>query len=284
MKRLTVAAAALAAGMLTIVAQSKAESDRNMLGSAARTTAKTEKPAGKKEANAAAKTGVKTAAADADKREPRRSAGTRTPADTKIASLQAKHAGKGRVGVRLDKAAIDEQKTASVAPRIHPVLKAVARKAVKGLADIHPEAQVASTAIEGLAGVQSDTKLASAAAYTEIVARYASSYGVPATLAHAVISIESNYSPDKLGSAGEIGLMQIKPATAKLMGYSGSVSGLYDPEINIKYGMKYLGEANQLSGGDTCGTILRYNAGHGATTMNPISAAYCVKVKQLING
>jgi soluble lytic murein transglycosylase-like protein len=160
----------------------------------------------------------------------------------------------------------------------------VARKSVKGLADIHPEAQVASTAIHGLADVQSDTKVASAAAYTDIVARYASSYGVPATLAHAVISIESNYSPNKLGSAGEIGLMQIKPATAKLMGYSGSVSGLYDPETNIKYGMKYLGEANQLSGGDTCGTILRYNAGHGATTMNPISAAYCVKVKHLLNG
>ena len=276
MKRLTVAAAALAAGMLTIVAQSQAESDHNLLG-----TAKTEKTAGKK--GAAGKAEVKTAAADADRRKTIHNAGTKTPARTTIASLQAKHARKGRTKIRLDRSGIDEQKTASLAPRAHPVLKAVARKSVKGLADIHPEAQVASTAIRGLANVQSDTKVASAAAYTEIVARYASSYGVPATLAHAVISIESNYSPNKLGSAGEIGLMQIKPATAKLMGYSGSVSGLYDPETNIKYGMKYLGEANQLSGGDTCGTILRYNAGHGATTMNPISAAYCVKVKHLLN-
>lgn len=43
--------------------------------------------------------------------------------------------------------------------------------------------------------------------------------------------------------------------------------------------MKYLAMAQGLGGGTTCGTILKYNAGHGATRMNPISAAYCSKVK-----
>jgi soluble lytic murein transglycosylase-like protein len=267
MKRLTVAAAALAAGMLTIVAQSQAESDHNMLGPVAKPTARMEKAAGKNEVKAAGKTKLKTAALDGEKRKASRRGGTSQLAGTKTASLQTKHMTKGRAKIRLDKPVIDEQKTASVAPRVHPVLKAVARKAIKGLADVQP-----------------DTNVASAAAYTQIVARYASSYGVPASLAHAVISIESNYSPSKLGGAGEIGLMQIKPATARLMGYSGSASGLYDPETNIRYGMKYLGMAIELSGGDTCGTILRYNAGHGATRMNPVSAAYCVKVKHLING
>lgn len=116
--------------------------------------------------------------------------------------------------------------------------------------------------------------------YGKLVAQYAASYGVPVSLAHAVIQIESNYRADARGSAGEIGLMQIKPATARMMGYSGGSKGLFDPETNIKYGMKYLAKAHSLGGGTTCGTILKYNAGHAAKRMNPVSSAYCGKVKQ----
>ncbi|WP_159589192.1 lytic transglycosylase domain-containing protein [Chelativorans xinjiangense] len=121
-------------------------------------------------------------------------------------------------------------------------------------------------------------------AYHTIVSRYASEYGVPVALAHAVISVESNYRASARGRAGEIGLMQIKPSTARGMGYRGSVKALYDPETNIKYGMKYLAGAYTLGGGDTCGAILRYNAGHGAKRMNPVSSAYCAKVKRILGG
>lgn len=116
--------------------------------------------------------------------------------------------------------------------------------------------------------------------YSMIVSRYASAYGVPVNLAHAVISVESNYREDARGSAGEVGLMQIKPATARMLGYTGTAKGLFDPDTNIKFGMKYLAMAHDLGGGTTCGTILKYNAGHGAHRMNPISAAYCAKVKR----
>ncbi|WP_366514540.1 transglycosylase SLT domain-containing protein [Mesorhizobium sp.] len=115
--------------------------------------------------------------------------------------------------------------------------------------------------------------------YSTIIERHAASNGVPVSLAKAVIMIESSFQPNQVGSAGEIGLMQIKPSTARMMGYSGSIKGLYDPETNIKYGMKYLAMARNLGDGTTCGTILKYNAGHGAKRMNPISAAYCGKVK-----
>lgn len=117
-------------------------------------------------------------------------------------------------------------------------------------------------------------------AFTEIIGRYAAAYGVPADLARAVIQIESNYRPNARGSAGEVGLMQIKPATARMMGYKGSVKELFHPETNIKYGMKYLAKAHELGGGTTCGTILKYNAGHAARRMNPVSSAYCKKVKR----
>lgn len=116
--------------------------------------------------------------------------------------------------------------------------------------------------------------------YRPIIERYASLNGVPLPLAHAVITVESNYRPDSLGKAGEVGLMQIKPTTAKLMGYDGTTTGLFDPETNIKYGMKYLGKARKLGGGTTCGTILKYNAGHAAKRMNPVSQDYCDKVKR----
>lgn len=116
--------------------------------------------------------------------------------------------------------------------------------------------------------------------YDALIAKHAAQHGVPVALAKAVVRIESNFRPNARGSAGEIGLMQIKPATARGMGYSGSTKGLYDPETNIRYGMKYLAGAHRLGGGDVCGTILRYNAGHGAKRMNKISAAYCSKVKR----
>ena len=118
--------------------------------------------------------------------------------------------------------------------------------------------------------------------YTAIIERHAALNGVSIQLAHAVISVESNYRPDSRGKAGEVGLMQIKPATAKLMGYSGSVTELFDPETNIEFGMKYLGKAQKLGNGTTCGTILKYNAGHAAKRMNPISREYCQKVKRHI--
>jgi soluble lytic murein transglycosylase-like protein len=253
MKRLTVAAAAFAVGMLTIVAHSQAESARNSLrvdtAAANKTDTSTKAARGKEQAADVAKA----------------SRNAKEEKATKVASARAKRGKKGRVKIELARAGIDKMKTASV--RARPQLKAVARKAVKGLE---------SAAAEG--------KVASAAGYTTLVARYASTYGVPASLAHAVISVESNYRPNSRGSAGEIGLMQIKPATARTMGYSGSASGLFDPETNIKYGMKYLALAHQLSGGATCGTILKYNAGHGARRMNPVSAAYCSKVKALLPG
>ncbi len=163
---------------------------------------------------------------------------------------------RGVVSVKPD---IDDMKTASIPARKRPELVATARNQEKTVGKV----------------------VVSSGGYGDIIARYASTYGVPVSLAHAVIRVESNYRPGARGSAGEVGLMQIKPATARGMGYSGSLKGLYNPETNIKYGMKYLGMAHKLGGGATCATILKYNAGHGAKRMNPVSAAYCSKVKRL---
>lgn len=128
-----------------------------------------------------------------------------------------------------------------------------------------------------------EEKNASDTPYGAIISKYARQYGVPVSLAKAVVRIESNFNAKARGRAGEIGLMQIKPATARALGYSGSVKGLYDPDTNVRFGMKYLAAAHQLGGGETCGTVLRYNAGHGAKRMNPISRRYCGKVQALLD-
>lgn len=115
--------------------------------------------------------------------------------------------------------------------------------------------------------------------YSSIINHYASTYGVNSALAHAVVRHESNFQPHVRGRAGEIGLMQIKLSTARGLGYTGSAKGLYEPSTNVQYGMKYLAQAQKLGGGSVCGTILKYNAGHGAKRMNPTSAKYCSNVQ-----
>jgi soluble lytic murein transglycosylase-like protein len=46
--------------------------------------------------------------------------------------------------------------------------------------------------------------------------------------------------------------------------------------------MKYLAGAHELGGGKICGTILKYNAGHSAKRMNPVSKRYCNRVQAVI--
>ena len=132
--------------------------------------------------------------------------------------------------------------------------------------------------------IEEETRVSGYAAnpYGSLISSYAAQHGVPEGLAHAVVEVESNFRSDATGAAGEIGLMQLKLSTARMMGYDGSAKALYDPETNIKYGMKYLAKAHELGGGSTCGTILRYNAGHAATRMNPVSANYCNKVAAIL--
>lgn len=162
-----------------------------------------------------------------------------------------------------------------------PVLakKAASKRHVKRNRTRIDQAKTASIGRKSRAAAPKPAAAGDSGQYSTIIERHAASNGVPVSLAKAVIMIESRFQPNQVGRAGEIGLMQIKPSTARMMGYSGSIKGLHDPETNIKYGMKYLAMARNLGDGTTCGTILKYNAGHGAKRMNPISAAYCGKVK-----
>jgi soluble lytic murein transglycosylase-like protein len=117
--------------------------------------------------------------------------------------------------------------------------------------------------------------------YVNLAKRYAKLYGVPFSLVDAVMRVESRYQRAAY-NGGAVGLMQIKPRTARDIGYSGTVSGLYAPETNIKYGVKYLAGAFQRAEGDICGTIMRYQSGYYARRINGANLAYCAKVQSIM--
>ena len=112
-----------------------------------------------------------------------------------------------------------------------------------------------------------------------MVARHAAQNGVPFTLADAVVKVESNYNPRATNRSGAMGLMQIKTQTARGEGFSGSSSDLLNPETNIRFAMRYLATAYRMSGGDLCGTVMRYQQGHGARRMSAADHSYCAKAR-----
>ena len=83
-----------------------------------------------------------------------------------------------------------------------------------------------------------------------LVATHARANNVPEALVHRVIVRESKYQKDLVGSCGCIGLMQIKLATARGLGYTGDAKGLHDANTNLMYGVKYLAGAYRAANGD----------------------------------
>lgn len=88
--------------------------------------------------------------------------------------------------------------------------------------------------------------------------------GVPVGLAMAVAKVESNFNCGVIGHGGERGVMQIKPRTARGVGYRGTPSGLSNCRVGIHYGMVYLKMAYRLAKGNAYRAALLYNAGLGS--------------------
>ena len=95
--------------------------------------------------------------------------------------------------------------------------------------------------------------------------------GIPEILLPMRLSRSRGRLPGQMRApaAGEVGLINQAGDRRGWMGYRGSHQGaLLIPTTNIKYAMKYLAMAPKLGDGSTCGTILKYNAGHHAKRMN----------------
>jgi soluble lytic murein transglycosylase len=101
--------------------------------------------------------------------------------------------------------------------------------------------------------------------HEDIIRQQAAEKGVPPDLIAAVIYSESRFR-DQTSKAGARGLMQITPATAKLIeklsgGQTFKFEDLSDPDINIRYGTFYLRYLIEKFGNNDIAALAAYNAG-----------------------
>ena len=115
--------------------------------------------------------------------------------------------------------------------------------------------------------------------YRELAKAEALRQGVPFPLVDAVMKVESGYDPSALGAAGEIGLMQLIPETAGLLGFQGTAVELAEPAVNITLGTTYLARAWSLAKQDVCTAVMKYRAGHGESRFSQLSVTYCERVR-----
>ena len=94
-----------------------------------------------------------------------------------------------------------------------------------------------------------------------MIASQAAANNLPVDLVKRIIKRESGGNP-RVVSAGNYGLMQIKLATARSMGYRGDAAGLLDPDTNMTYAVKYLAGAYRVAGGNSDRAVHYYAAGY----------------------
>jgi len=90
-----------------------------------------------------------------------------------------------------------------------------------------------------------------------VIEKYAQQYGVDQDLVWAVVRQESGFNPHAVSPKGAMGLMQLMPGTAAMLG----VSDAFDVEQNIAGGIKYLERCLNQFDQDVPLALAAYNAG-----------------------
>lgn len=93
--------------------------------------------------------------------------------------------------------------------------------------------------------------------FESIINSCALEYGVDKALVKAVIHAESGYDPGAVSRAGARGLMQLMPKTAQDL----KVADSFDPQDNIRGGVRYLRFLLDTFKGDVSLALAAYNAG-----------------------
>ncbi len=94
-------------------------------------------------------------------------------------------------------------------------------------------------------------------AFYPIIQEAAEIYNVEPALIKAIIMAESSYNPEAVSRKGAIGLMQLMPTTARSLG----VKNVFNPEHNIKAGVRYFKQLMDRFNGDARLALAAYNAG-----------------------
>ncbi len=111
----------------------------------------------------------------------------------------------------------------------------------------------------------------------ELIRKIALRYNLHPALVKAVIKVESDFDPKAVSPAGAMGLMQLKPETAREVG----VKNPFSPKENIEGGVRYLKKLLYQFGGNIKQALAAYYAGPKVVQTNidrPDIKAYVEKV------
>jgi soluble lytic murein transglycosylase-like protein len=98
----------------------------------------------------------------------------------------------------------------------------------------------------------------------QMIAGVARQYGHDVNLLKAIVFVESRFNPNALSPKGAIGLMQVMPATGSRVGINQPKKNLYDPEMNLHAGARYLRILLNMFSDRPELAVAAYNAGEGA--------------------
>jgi soluble lytic murein transglycosylase-like protein len=125
---------------------------------------------------------------------------------------------------------------------------------------VTPPEEQAATAPGEQGAAQTGKWLAKSAQFDSFIDQAARSQAVRPELVRAVIVVESAFNPNAVSNRGAVGLMQLRPATARRYG----VANALDPEQNIRAGVHYLRDLLTRYGNNLELTLAAYNAGEDA--------------------
>ncbi|HUS24190.1 MAG TPA: transglycosylase SLT domain-containing protein [Candidatus Binatia bacterium] len=102
--------------------------------------------------------------------------------------------------------------------------------------------------------------------YADAVAQAARDSGVPADWLYTVMRTETLYNPRAESPVGALGLMQLRPLTARRVARSArlptpSRADLLEPATNLRLGARYLAQLHQRFGARWIFTLAAFNAG-----------------------
>jgi len=96
--------------------------------------------------------------------------------------------------------------------------------------------------------------------FDEIINEAAVRHRVDSNLIKAVIRVESDFVPHAVSPKGALGLMQLMPATARML----RVRSAFDPQANVDGGVRHLRYLIDRFQGNMRLVLAAYNAGEGA--------------------
>jgi len=93
-------------------------------------------------------------------------------------------------------------------------------------------------------------------------------YTIDPSLVLAFVRIETRFQPNAVSPAGAIGLMQLMPATARVIGGPGAddEDRLFDPSYNMTLGQRFIARLLNRYNGSLVQLAAAYNAGPGKVT------------------